>query len=80
MDERALPADGDVLVTRESRSRVIFTVRQLPGVVQFMTSSRDEAVRLAKGFAMKNAVDVWYCEDGAVRLLDAYRRNEDQVR
>ncbi len=80
MDKGQLPRDGDVVVTRESRFGVTFTVRQLPGGVQFMTSSRDEAVRLAMGFAMKNAVDVWYSEDGAVRLLEAYRRNEDQAR
>ena len=80
MNERALPRDGDIVVTRESRSRVTFSVRQLPGVVQFSASSREEAVRLVTGFAMKIAVDVWYCEDGTYRLLEAYRRSEGQAR
>jgi hypothetical protein len=61
-------------VTREAASAVHYTVRQLPGVVQFGAASRDEAVRLARNFARKRNVDVWYSEDGTFRLLEAYRR------
>ncbi len=80
MDERAVPLDGDVLITRESMSRVIFTVRQLPGGVQFSAPSREEAIRLVRGFAAKNAVDLWYCEGGTYTLVEAYRRREGQAR
>jgi hypothetical protein len=52
---------------------VHYTVRQLPGIVQFSAAVRDEAVRLARGFGQKHAVDVWYSEAGTYRLLEAYR-------
>jgi hypothetical protein len=77
--ERTLPQDRDVVVTRESRSRIIFTIRQLPGDVQLSASSRDDAIRLARGFATKNGVDVWYSEGETLRLLEAYRRNQQQT-
>ena len=71
--DRSSPQDGDVLVTREAQSRVHYTVRQLPGMVQFSAAVREEAVRLGRGFAQKHTVDVWYCEAGTYRLLEAYR-------
>jgi hypothetical protein len=52
---------------------VRYTVRQLPGIVQFSAAVRDEAVRLARGFGQKYSVDVWYGEPGAFRLLEGYR-------
>jgi hypothetical protein len=67
------PRDGDVVVTREAQSRVHYTVRQLPGIVQFSAAVRDEALRLARGFGQKHAVDVWYNEAGTYRLLEVYR-------
>ena len=67
------PQDGDVIVTRESRSAVRYTVRQHPGPVQFSATPRDEAVRIARSFAQKHVVDVWYSENGADRLLEVYR-------
>jgi hypothetical protein len=70
---RASPQDGDVVVTRDARSRVHYTVRQFPGVVQFSAKVRDGAVRLARGFGQKYAVDVWYSEAGTYRLLEVYR-------
>jgi hypothetical protein len=73
------PRDGDVLVTCEATSRVRFTIRQLPAVVQLSASSRDEAVRLARAFAQRHAVDVWYSEKGALRLLEAYRARTSAV-
>jgi hypothetical protein len=79
MDKAVSPRDGDVMVTRESRSPIVFTIRQLPGDVQLSASSRDDAIRLARGFAMKNAVDLWYSDGETPRLLEAYRRTKDQA-
>jgi hypothetical protein len=74
------PHDGDVVVTRESRSEVRYSVRQHPGSAQFSAAVRDEAVRLARSFAQKHAVDVWYSENGTHRLLEVYRpRTADQT-
>lgn len=74
---RSNPQNGDVVVTRESASDIRFTVRQLPGAVQFSAAARNDAVRLARTFAQKHTVDVWYCERGTTRLLDAFRRESD---
>ena len=71
--DRSSPQDGDVVVTREVESRVHYTVRQLPGIVQFSAGVRDAAVRLARSFAQQYAVDMWYSEAGRYRLLGAYR-------
>ena len=71
--DRSSPQDGDVVVTREVESRVHYTVRQLPGIVQFSAGVRDAAVRLARSFAQRYAVDLWYSEAGTYRLLEAYR-------
>jgi hypothetical protein len=71
--ERVSPQDGDVVVTREAHSRVHYTLRQLPGIVQFSAAARGEAVRLARSFGQKHGVDVWYSEDGTYRLLEANR-------
>jgi len=71
---RSLLQDGDIVVARESRSAASYTVRQLPGVVQLSASSRDAALRLARGFAQKHAVDLWYSEGDTYKLLEAYRR------
>ena len=71
--DRSFPQDGDVVVTREAHSRVHYTLRQVPGIVQFSADVRDEAVRLARMFGQKHAVDVWYGEAGTYRLLEAYR-------
>jgi hypothetical protein len=68
------PRDGDVIVSRESRPGGKYAVRQVPGDVQFHASLRDEAIRLARGFAVKAAVDLWYADDGAHRLLETYRK------
>jgi hypothetical protein len=71
--DRSFPQEGDVVVTREARSRVHYTVRQLPGIVQFSAAVRDEAERLGLGFGQRHAVNVWYSEAGCYRLLQAYR-------
>jgi hypothetical protein len=61
------------VVAREPALGIGFTVRQHPGSVQLGASARDEAVRLARGFAQAFSVDVWYVERGTYRLLEAYR-------
>jgi hypothetical protein len=71
--ERSLPQDGDVVVAREAHSSVHYTVRQLPGIVQFSSAVRDEALQLARGFSQRYAVDVWYGEAGTYQLLESYR-------
>jgi hypothetical protein len=68
------PRDGDVVVSRESRPTVKFGVRRVPGVVQFTSVVRDDAVQVGRGFARKHAVDLWYCDGPASRLLERYRR------
>jgi hypothetical protein len=44
-------------------------------VVQFTPSTRDEAVRLARSFAQRHVVNLWYSKDGNQRLLEAYANN-----
>jgi hypothetical protein len=78
--EPSAPQHGDVVVTREVQSRVCYTVRQLPGIIQFSAAVRDQAVRLARSFGREHGVDVWYGEGGTYRLLGAYRsRTSPQV-
>ena len=72
--DAARPRDGDVIVSRESRPGGKYSVRQVPGDVQFHASVRDEAIRLARGFAVNAAVDLWYADDGAHRLVERYRK------
>jgi hypothetical protein len=67
------PRDGDVVVTRESQSRVHYTVRQLPGIVQFSIGMHDDAVRLARGFGRRYRVDVWLSDARTYRLIEAHR-------
>jgi hypothetical protein len=67
------PQDEDVVVTRESASAGRYTVRQVPGAAQFATSTREEAITLARSFGLSRRLDVWYCENGTYRLLEAYR-------
>lgn len=63
------PRDGDVIVSRESGSGVKYTVRQVPGEVQLLASVRDEAIRLARGFAQTAAVDVWFSDHGGRQVV-----------
>ena len=67
------PRDGDVVVTRESQSRVHYTIRQLPGIVQFSVGMHDEAVRLARGFGRRYRVDVWLSDARTYCLVEAHR-------
>lgn len=72
-DVGSLPQHGDVVVTREGGSAVAFTIRQLPGGAQVSAGLREKALHLARGFAQKHGVDLWYCEHGTNRLLEVYR-------
>lgn len=65
---------GDVLITREAVSPVRFTVRQVPGAVQLSAATCAEAMRIARAYARTHRLDVWYGENGTVRLVEAYRR------
>jgi hypothetical protein len=67
------PRDGDVVVTRESQCGVHYTVRQLPGIVQFSIGMHDDAVRLAGGFGRRYRVDVWLSDARTYRLIEAHR-------
>jgi hypothetical protein len=73
LPERSSPQHGDVVVTSELQPRVHYTVRQLPGIVQFSAPVREDAIRLARSFGEKYTVDVWCSENGSYRLLAAYR-------
>ena len=73
------PGDGDVVVSLESGSPVNYAVRQLPGVIQLSASSRDEALRLARCFAQRHAVDLWYSEGPKNLLLERYRAGEREA-
>jgi hypothetical protein len=66
------PQNGDIVVTRPSAAVVSYSVRQLAGQVQFTASSRDEAVRLARGLAQRESVYLWYCEERKCLLLECY--------
>jgi hypothetical protein len=72
--DAARPRDGDVIVSRDSGSRGPYSVRQAPGDVQFHAAVRDEAIRLARRFAQKATVGLWYSDDGSHKLLEAYCR------
>ena len=65
------PKDGDVLVSREPFGG--YTVRQLPAEVQLSASSRDDGMSVARSFARRHAVDVWYGDGGGCQLLETYR-------
>jgi hypothetical protein len=67
------PRHGDVIVSRESASGGTYTIRQAPGDIQLHVSVRDHAIQLARRFAIKAGVNLWYRGDGTDRLLEAYR-------
>jgi hypothetical protein len=62
------PQDGDVIVTRESSG--MFTVRQLPSLVQLSTKSREEAS--GSRVALRRRTN-WMCGT-AKRMLCAFSR------
>ena len=74
---RSSPHDRDVVVMREPDSPVRYSIRQLAADARVSTSSREQAVGLARMFAELHGVDVWYGEDDAFRLLEVYRLRPD---
>lgn len=68
-----IPQDGDVIVTRENRSPVRFTIGQLPASAQFSVATRNEAIRIARTYARKHLVDIWYDQGEHHRLVETYR-------
>lgn len=67
------PQAGDLVVTREARSAICYSVRQVPGEAQVTMGAKDEALRLARGFARARHVGLWYSVDGVVRKLETFR-------
>lgn len=67
------PKDGDVMVTREDRSPVRFTIGRSPASAQFSLGTRAEAIRIARSYAQKHLVDIWYNQSDRHCLLEAYR-------
>lgn len=67
------PRHGDVVITHDHRSPACFAVRQIPGVAQLSASTREDALRVARAFARKHGLDLWFSEEGTYRLLEAYR-------
>ena len=65
--------DGDVVVVRRLHVTPPFGVLQVPGSVQFGASTCEAAVQLARGFAQAHKVDLWYCEQDDLMLLDGCR-------
>jgi hypothetical protein len=67
------PQAGDLVVTREARSAIRYSVRQMPGEPQVSMASKEEALRLARGFARARRVALWYGTDGDLRKLETFR-------
>lgn len=66
------PRHGDVIVARDPDPTVGFSVRLHPGAVQFTTTAREDALRIARGFAAHQRVDLWFNEAG-IHPLERYR-------
>lgn len=67
------PQDGDIVIAHEMTPSVQYTIRQVPGIAQFGTSSQGESLQLARRYAREHAVDVWCREHGTFRLLERCR-------
>jgi hypothetical protein len=72
-DDRLQAQDGDVLITRETNSGGNYSVRQLPGRAQFTAATRDEAIRLARDFAVNQSVNLWSRDGDGYELLEHHR-------
>jgi hypothetical protein len=73
VETKLTPQHGDLVVTYETRSAARYTVRQHPQDAQLSMALREEAIRLAQGFARTHAVDIWYSENGTEQLLETNR-------
>jgi hypothetical protein len=66
------PRDQDIVVSRPAPSSEHY-IGQHPGEAQFTAASREEARRLARAFARRHDVDVWYREGETYHALDRFR-------
>ena len=68
-----VPQTGDLVVVQAPNPATCFTVRQLPGPVQFSASTLEEAVGLARSYARRHTLDLWSEEPDGHHLLESYR-------
>jgi hypothetical protein len=80
MPVRSEPREGDVVVESRSTPKVTFTIRQLPGTAQIYTPTEAKAIEVARRFAAVHGLDVWSCEKGVYRLLEAFREDPEAGR
>ena len=73
----ATPADGDLLVLRETSVNGPCSVSTVPGPVDVLMPSYEEAVAYAQRLADRVGVNVWYTEDHQV--FTAVRRARGQA-
>jgi hypothetical protein len=67
------PRNGDVIVSAMAAPKVGFGLRQLPGAVHLIMSRREVAAEVARRFAERYGVDVWF-DGGTFTLLASFRR------
>lgn len=73
MLNEALLQNGDIVIVHDPTSPIPWMVREIPDAAQFGSSSKDQALQLARGYAQAHRVDVWCNDGGHVRLLERYR-------
>lgn len=71
--ERTTPRDRDVVVVRDGGSPPRFAIGQHPAAGEILVSSREEACRLARGFARAEGLDAWYHWNGTYERLGSFR-------
>jgi len=67
------PSDGDIVVSRDPRRQQYFTIHQVPGAPQISWASRDAAIDVARGFALRHAVDPWISDGQFTTRLLSHR-------
>ena len=67
------PRNGDVIVSAMAAPKAGFGLRQLPGTVHLIVSRREVAAKVARRFAEREGVDVWF-DGGTFTLLASFRR------
>jgi hypothetical protein len=69
----ATPQNGDIVIVHYPTSPIQWMVRQVPDPAQFGSSSRDQALQLARGYAQAHRLDLWCNDSAGVRLLEQHR-------
>jgi len=75
----SIPGTGDVVIHgRGSTATPAYAIRAVPGPDQFGYATREEADRMARSFAKRSGVNLWFSEsqDGFT-LLARFRRGRD---